>query len=1302
MRDLNKDCAFDHSEITRVTMHKHSPLTESYTISQWLKKVGDRVKKGDIIFTYESDKGVFDQNSPVDGQILEIFYQEGDEVPCHADICSIGPASPASHAAPTSRTGRRFGTSVPSAPNSGCKCDDQPPFIDRFIREVNLRCEQAINLQKSADATYKRESTEAEQQGKEKVTQLRSAYEAFCRENFTRHQDRFQEIYKLLAADYKKEADSLEINKKEFANRSMEECSATLKEISHLLNDCIEELNAVDFDALVPPVHVKIDSETFCTYIGEQENLQTYTHESAPDIKQNKTPVAEPATKAMTLCQRGMLCVTQMKNLYQAEANIAGYEPFIKEAVQKWCIDRKVQIQKECDTARFRLLDSADAKDWANTFFDELYSTAKNSVVDHLTGTKTCKEHISVGSVRVTVTEDFEHIRIINRSEALQNYITGGNFDMPVLLDLKKCGNILLQLHEREKYSDKVQEFIEAMILKFTLAFPAHRVSLRLIDTTRTVDFSSFNQLARVYPDILMDGIIQDSDKLRAAVKGMKEIMHNIINKKLSINGLTNIFEYNEKFKKDPLNFHFMVLTNFPKGIQEDIADDIAAIVEEGNKAGIFTLLVNNLAIEQEHHQKEAAFEKIVDNIKQNSMCLDYHSWGSFTLDDDKDTVITLDQKYSVALLPEMVAAAEKAQLKPILDTMFTDTDEAAQSSEGIAPAAEILDIPVGVRGNDVQSLKLRSNGGSPHAVVIGGSGSGKSNLLHSIILSTCYKYSPEEVQLYLVDMKDGNSFKWYSDLQHLLPHFKLLGITNSADEVLAILKNLEKIMHERNGIFNNIVDYVKAGNKMPRIFVIIDEIQALFTQSDKIQQEAVTVLENLFKMARSAGITLLWASQNIPNVPGLKDKVLSQVGTRISLKLNNLDDGVLLFNDYDRNWRNKIASLTERGYGVIADDTTGNICKDFLSVFAETENNRIKYIDIIKNKWAHIPSTGEETYIIGGGASASPMRKDSLFAQALAAERITPVPRNAYSIQFGQDYITGESFNINLPLQASKSNMVFMGTDMETTRDMMGYSLLSTVMEHLTNAAQISAPTKIYYANGEGTTTENSADLFNAIKKDFPHAVENVYATKVFTDTVTSLYKIYKERYEEAQLLDERKSYAPYFLFVHYLPHYLDLFDENPRLQLKEHSATPATDSTIGAGYASHLAALLPGSNSLGSTAGANTADYISFADAFKELMLRAGQYGIHLILSMDNPDTIRSIREALASATYKVFTKGINANTIGQLIGSYSNPSTNNPEIALVAIQEDISKVRMYRYNAEKDEKWYKALKEKYTELG
>ena len=48
------------------------------------------VKEGDILFTYETDKASFECESTAEGELLEIFYGEGDEVPCLINVCAIG------------------------------------------------------------------------------------------------------------------------------------------------------------------------------------------------------------------------------------------------------------------------------------------------------------------------------------------------------------------------------------------------------------------------------------------------------------------------------------------------------------------------------------------------------------------------------------------------------------------------------------------------------------------------------------------------------------------------------------------------------------------------------------------------------------------------------------------------------------------------------------------------------------------------------------------------------------------------------------------------------------------------------------------------------------------------------------------------------------------------------------------------------------------------------------------------------------------------------------------------------------
>ena len=74
-----------------VIMPKAGITVESCIIGEWVKKVGDQVKIGDILFTYETDKASFECESTAEGVLLDIFFEEGDEVPCMENVCAVGP-----------------------------------------------------------------------------------------------------------------------------------------------------------------------------------------------------------------------------------------------------------------------------------------------------------------------------------------------------------------------------------------------------------------------------------------------------------------------------------------------------------------------------------------------------------------------------------------------------------------------------------------------------------------------------------------------------------------------------------------------------------------------------------------------------------------------------------------------------------------------------------------------------------------------------------------------------------------------------------------------------------------------------------------------------------------------------------------------------------------------------------------------------------------------------------------------------------------------------------------------------------
>ncbi len=73
-----------------VMMPKQGITVESCILTKWNVKVGDAVKKGDILFSYETDKSAFDQESEFEGEVLALFCEEGDEVPVLTNVCAIG------------------------------------------------------------------------------------------------------------------------------------------------------------------------------------------------------------------------------------------------------------------------------------------------------------------------------------------------------------------------------------------------------------------------------------------------------------------------------------------------------------------------------------------------------------------------------------------------------------------------------------------------------------------------------------------------------------------------------------------------------------------------------------------------------------------------------------------------------------------------------------------------------------------------------------------------------------------------------------------------------------------------------------------------------------------------------------------------------------------------------------------------------------------------------------------------------------------------------------------------------------
>lgn len=208
-------------------------------------------------------------------------------------------------------------------------------------------------------------------------------------------------------------------------------------------------------------------------------------------------------------------------------------------------------------------------------------------------------------------------------------------------------------------------------------------------------------------------------------------------------------------------------------------------------------------------------------------------------------------------------------------------------------PAAGRLCVPIGIDEDggtvelDIKESALGGNG--PHGVLIGATGSGKSELLRTLVLSMAITHSSETLNFVLVDFKGGATFIGLDQL----PHTSAL-ITNLADEVQLVARMQESLQGElvrrqellrRAGNYSSALEYEKARaqgaplDPLPTLFVIVDEFSELLSA----HREFIDLFVMIGRLGRSLGVHLLLASQRLDD--GRIHQLESHLSYRIGLR---------------------------------------------------------------------------------------------------------------------------------------------------------------------------------------------------------------------------------------------------------------------------------------------------------------------------------------------------------------------------------------------------------------------------------
>jgi S-DNA-T family DNA segregation ATPase FtsK/SpoIIIE len=208
-------------------------------------------------------------------------------------------------------------------------------------------------------------------------------------------------------------------------------------------------------------------------------------------------------------------------------------------------------------------------------------------------------------------------------------------------------------------------------------------------------------------------------------------------------------------------------------------------------------------------------------------------------------------------------------------------------------PARDRLRVPIGLgEGGGPVHLDIKESaqqGMGPHGLVIGATGSGKSEFLRTLVLGLAMTHSPEQLNMVLVDFKGGATFAGMSQM----PHVSAV-ITNLAQELTLVDRMQDALSGEmvrrqellrEAGNFASVRDYEKARTAgedlapLPSLFLVVDE----FSEMLSAKPEFIDLFVAIGRLGRSLGLHLLLASQRLEEgrLRGLESHLSYRVGLR-------------------------------------------------------------------------------------------------------------------------------------------------------------------------------------------------------------------------------------------------------------------------------------------------------------------------------------------------------------------------------------------------------------------------------------
>lgn len=500
----------------------------------------------------------------------------------------------------------------------------------------------------------------------------------------------------------------------------------------------------------------------------------------------------------------------------------------------------------------------------------------------------------SWGKICVPVTTESRPLKMA-LAEKIPAFCKGDYFQVPLLLENGQAYKVYIQYET----STKAQAYghIQTFILQKLRSNTANHINVYFADPNDRGQNIGILNAAKKENEAIGVKMQNAKDGIRDL---LKEIVAQIDETNSKLGSCNSIFEFN-KTSDQHIKETILVLCDVQSCVETDTLPLLKVIWQNALRCGISIVLTSVTPpsrLAQFYPNTTTDWSFIRDSemfgiVCTNSAKIIKHKTAQYQYE-----LAAIHSCHSSFLRQYRQSYAESKKINnlflPLSGKLGLGELSEEQKRYGRAYNGIRLPIMIDTERNTVCRDFIIGTENSQHTLITGGTGSGKSRFLQTIISSVIMNYHPDDVELWLIDCKKVE-FKKFIELRP--PHVRLVSLERTQDFTFAFLDYLSEFANKRtkalmaNGV-TNIKDYRRVKNDpycMPRVVIIIDEFHAITTNVN-MDLKYRQMLEDALSEYRNLGISFIFSDQSVSGLKGLTEKGRQQLHNRVAMK-NSLSE---------------------------------------------------------------------------------------------------------------------------------------------------------------------------------------------------------------------------------------------------------------------------------------------------------------------------------------------------------------------------------------------------------------------------